>query len=104
MDIEEYRHIYSVEKLIVKQHAAKRMDERGISVSDVEYTIMHGIIIEDYPDDLPYPSCLVLCAEVNGRPIHIVISSDGELIHLITAYVPDPNKWDDNFSKRRKPL
>lgn len=41
MDIEEYRHIYSVEKVIVKQHAAKRMDkrmdERGISVSDVEY-------------------------------------------------------------------
>jgi len=76
------------------------MDERKISIDDVEYTIMHGEIIEEYPADYPYPSCLVLCAEVRGRPIHIVISSDGELINLITAYVPDAGKWTDNFSKR----
>lgn len=77
MNIKDYQHIYSREKLVIKQHAAKRMDERGISVKDVEYTIINGKIIEDYPDDLPYPSCLVLCAEVDGD-LYILSSAQME--------------------------
>lgn len=35
------------------------MQERDISRADVKNCIMHGEIIEDYPDDFPHPSCLI---------------------------------------------
>lgn len=101
MNIESFRKICSRETLIITAHGAERLSQRGISVAEVLYTVMHGVIIEEYANDKPYPSCLVLCAKVNGRPIHIVISSDGEEIFLITAYVPDPSKWNENFTERR---
>jgi len=77
------------------------MDQRGIFVDDVLFTIMNGIVIEDYPEDKPYPSCLVLCSNVNGRPIHVVVSTDDTMIFLITAYVPNPEKWNEDFTKRK---
>lgn len=52
------------------------MFERGLSVSDVRQALESGVIIEDYPEDLPYPSRLVL-GRVGSRAIHVV-----GLIHL----------------------
>ena len=47
-------------KLIYRQHAVKRMHERSIAEEDVEYAIASGKIIENYPNDTPYPSALLL--------------------------------------------
>ena len=62
---------------------------------------MNGKVIEEYPNDSPYPSCLI-SGRVNNRPLHVVIAEneiDNELI-VITVYEPDPVKWDDNFERR----
>jgi hypothetical protein len=32
---------------------------RGISAEEIELGINNGIKIRDYPDDKPYPSCLI---------------------------------------------
>ena len=89
-------------KLIFRQHAIRRMFERCISLSDIEHVIQNGRVIEDYPDDSPYPSQLWL-GERDGRALHVVqaINSDERII--ITAYEPDPALWSDDFSARRKP-
>jgi hypothetical protein len=34
--------------------------ERGITIAEIEQALQNGEIIERYPDDQPYPSCLVL--------------------------------------------
>ena len=47
-------------KLVFRVHALRRMFERQLSVEDVEAVIDSGETIEDYPDDTPYPSRLVL--------------------------------------------
>ncbi len=42
---------------------------------------------------------------VDGRAIHVVVAdnwNDCETI-VITAYVPDPSKWDASFTKRIRP-
>jgi hypothetical protein len=62
-------------------------------------------IVEEYPDDRPYPSVLVLGRTNEGRPVHVVCAyapEDDQLI-VITVYEPDPNRWDDEFRQRRKP-
>ncbi len=91
------------QRLIFRVHALRRMFERGISVEDVEAVLDTGEAIEQYPDDLPYPSRLVLGWR-GRRPVHVVAAenlADNEFI-VITAYEPDRAQWEADF-KRRKP-
>ena len=48
----------SRDQLDIRQHAAQRMLERNISVDDVLVVLNSGTIVEDYPEDTPFPSRL----------------------------------------------
>ena len=39
---------------------------------EIYFSVMHGEIIEEYPDDKPHPSCLVMGKNFAGDPIHSV--------------------------------
>lgn len=62
---------------------------RNISRGEILEIIKRGEIVEEYPDDQPYPSCLIL-GFINQRPIHVVAGFDSEenMIYIITAYEP----------------
>jgi hypothetical protein len=80
------------------------MFERGISSEEVRHVLETGSTIESYPEDLPYPSRLVL-GFVGQRPLHVVVADDekeGQTI-VITAYEPEPGSWDETFRKRSTP-
>ena len=64
-------------------HAVERMFERGISTDDVRRVIQAGKVIEDYPNDTPFPSCLVL-GYARNKPLHVVIATDKETNRAIT--------------------
>ena len=85
-------------------HAIRRMFEREISGQEVLKVIREGEVIEEYPNDEPYPSMLIL-GFVNDRPIHVVLAVNEEesMGIVVTAYQPDPSLWRDNFRRRRKP-
>ena len=51
-------------------HAVKRMLEKDITTREVEQTILYGEVIQEYKDDKPFPSRLILNF-INNRPIHI---------------------------------
>lgn len=56
-------------------HARKEMEEEPfgrIHVEEVLHVIESGEIIEQYPDDTPYASCLILGHTRSGRPLHLV--------------------------------
>ena len=83
------------------QHAVDQTTLRRIAVQELREAIANGEVIEDYPNDKYGPSCLVLGFTTIGRPIHIQCSHPSRpLIKIITAYLPDPNEWDD-FKHRR---
>ncbi|MDO9550379.1 MAG: DUF4258 domain-containing protein [Methanoregula sp.] len=89
-------------QLTFRIHALRQMFQRRISDSDIRELLGLGTMIEDYPDDVPYPSCLI-SGMVNSRPLHVVMAYnnvDREAI-VITAYEPDPDSWSDNFTRRR---
>jgi hypothetical protein len=62
-------------------------------------------IVEEYSDDRPYPSVLVLGRTGEGRPVHVVCAHvpEGDQLIVITVYEPDPERWDGEFGERRKP-
>ena len=64
--------------------------------------INNGEIIEQYPDDYPFPSCLILGITINGEYVHVVVSMDEGKIYLITAYKPSLDKWESNLKTRKR--
>ena len=60
-------------------------------------------LLEEYPEDRPYPSCLLLGMTRSGRPLHLVAAIDetAPQVILITVYQPDPRKWEGY--RRRHP-
>jgi hypothetical protein len=89
-------------EIIFRVHAAQRMFQRVIKQDEVLSVLQEGIIIEDYPDDSPFPSVLINGKTISGRPLHIVVAIDTSesRLYIITAYDPDSQKWIDAFSKR----
>lgn len=75
------------------------MFQRDILEEDVEYVIKTGKIIEEYLDDKPYPSFLILGFK-NNKPLHVVCAKNETEIIIITVYHPDDDKWINNFTKR----
>ena len=92
----------NIAKLIFRVHALQRMSQRNIRPADIRQALENSEVIEDYPDDKPYPSCLVLGWHGN-RPLHIVIAQNIEWREtiVVTVYEPDSFKWMPGFTRRK---
>ena len=93
----------SAEQLVFRVHAVQRMVERGISAADVRQVLATGETIEDYPQDTPFPSRLVLGWR-QSRPIHVVFADNRQEreIIVVPVYEPDPTLWDADFRRRQR--
>ena len=100
--IVQIRNALSKNRIEWKAHSLKRMLERSISKADVVNVIRTGDIIEEYSNDTPFPSCLVMGAAHNSV-LHVVIACDesNEIIFVVTAYWPDTQVFHDDFKTRR---
>lgn len=90
-------------RLIFSDHALQRMFERQISPETVREVLENGEWIEEYPDDSPFPSRLVVGGH-GSRFIHVVAADNPELeaTVVITAYEPDPDQWQQPDFRQRK--
>jgi hypothetical protein len=84
------------------RHAIERMFARAIQKDEILLIIASGKIIFEYPDDIPYPSYLIL-GFLKDRPIHVVLSIEPEdrICHIVTVYQPNPRLWSPDFNLRR---
>lgn len=78
------------------------MAERNFDPHDIRKVLEAGTIVEDYPNDSPYPSFLVM-AWMEQRPVHIVAANndDDSMTIIITVYEPDASKWHTGFTRRK---
>ena len=102
MDIAQIKNLCLNKKLRWTNHIFVRLVQRGISMEEVTDVLLNGEIIEDYPEDYPYPSCLVFGITANKSPLHVVCGSNDEELWLITAYRPDPDTWSADFKSRKE--
>jgi hypothetical protein len=102
MDLAPVRHAIVEGRLTWQQHALQRLAERNLCREDVVQSILNGEVIEDYPDDYPLPSALVLCSR-EGRPVHVVVAWDAEdhRTYIITVYIPNEARFADDCRRRR---
>ena len=74
--------------------------ERMISKDEVYEIIENGEVIEEYKNNARGYSCLI-CGKTEKRVLHVVCAPKNEYLAIITAYTPDPMKWEENMKKRR---
>jgi len=81
-----------------------RNEEFGqITDQEVSEALSACEVIEEYPDDTPYPSVLVLGQTQHGRPVHAVCAYvlENQTMVIVTVYEPDPDRWDDRRRRKR---
>lgn len=93
----------ATKRVLFLPHAVRQMTrpERMIGTAEVRVVVMAGELIEDYPDDPRGHSCLLLGRGENLRAIHVVCSPKDEYLAIITAYLPEEDKWSADFRARK---
>ncbi len=91
-------------KVLITDHADEEAQADDLSFDEVYFSVVHGEIIEEYPGDRPYPSCLVYGDTFGGEPVHSVWAYNEEsgFAVIITVYRPDPTRWEPDWKTRRK--
>lgn len=87
----------------ITDHADEETEADRLTFDEVYFSVLRGEIIEDYPTDSPFPSCLIYGQTFSGDPIHSVwaYNERNQWAVLITVYRPDPEQWI-NWQTRRK--
>ncbi len=101
MDIDYIKTLVENEQVRTTYHFIVRLRQRNITIDDTLHGILNGEIIEEYPTDYPYPSCLILGMALNDFYIHVVCGIDNNELWLITAYKPTLSKWADGYKVRK---
>ena len=91
------------DRIRITDHADEEAHNDNLSFEEVITSVLNGQVIEDYPTDRPFPSCLVFGENYKREPIHSVwaYNEENRWAVLITVYRPDPERWID-WKTRRK--
>lgn len=102
MKIEDIIDAVHHNRIRITDHADEETHADDLSFDEVFFSVFQGEIIEDYPKDAPYPSCLIYGDTFIGDPVHSVwaYNEDNRWAVLITVYRPDPNRWIDRRYRR----
>ena len=104
MNLQDFIAAIQHHQIRITDHADEEAQADRIAFDEIFFSVIQGEIIEDYPDDQPYPSCLIYGNSFRGEPIHSVwaLNEENGWAVLITVYRPDPQRWI-NWRERRKP-
>jgi len=89
----------------ISDHGYDEFAADGLYARDALGSIAHAVVVEDYPDYPKGPSVLVLQKDRTGEPIHVVWGipkGKSSPAVLVTAYRPDPQRWEPDFLRRKK--
>ncbi len=102
MDISNIIEAIQNRRVRITGHADEEAQNDELTLDGIYYSVEHGEVIEDYPKDKPYPSCLIYGKSKSEEPIHSVwaYNESSLWVVLITVYKPDPKRWI-NWKERR---
>ncbi|MBI5190246.1 MAG: DUF4258 domain-containing protein [Nitrospirae bacterium] len=81
------------------RHGDQERQNDNLTISDVEEALLSGRILEQYNDTGRGKSCLVAGFTENGAPVHVVCGIRGDLMAVITVYIPKPPKFKSPYER-----
>jgi hypothetical protein len=101
---EKVRDLVSAGEIRISEHGYDELAEDGLTAREVLQGIESAVVVEEYPN-YPKGACiLMLQKDKLGSPIHVVWGipkGHNKPAVLVTAYRPDPDQWDESFTRRR---
>ena len=103
--LKQIRLLVSREEVRISEHGYDELAADELTAREIVGGVNDAVEIENYPDYPKGPCVLVLQRDNADRPVHVVwgipVGHTGPAV-LITAYRPDPERWDQEFRRRRK--
>jgi hypothetical protein len=89
----------------ISDHGYDEMAADDVRVRDVIGSITDAVVVEEYSNYAKGPCVLVLQRDQRGKPVHVVWGipqGKSTPAVLVTAYRPDPQRWEPGFTRRKK--
>lgn len=103
--LEKVRALVARGEVRVSLHGYEELAADNVHVRDIIDGVDTAVAIEEYPDYPKGPCVLVLEQDKANQPIHVVwgipAGQDSPAV-VVTAYRPDPTKWNETWRRRRK--
>jgi len=80
-------------------HAQQEMIEDDVAVSEILSCLKECTVLENYPDHKRGACCLVGGRTIKERFLHVVCTTTGPDLIIITVYEPKPPKWKTPFER-----
>ena len=102
--VEAVKKLVAAGQVRISEHGYDEIAVDRIYVRDILAGVDKAIVVEDYPTFPKGPAALVLQSDRDTRPIHVVWGIPKGFTSpavVVTAYRPNPDRWDSTFTKRR---
>lgn len=101
---ERLRRLIADGNVRILAHGYDELADDDILVEEIIAGVRAGEMIEDYPEYPKGPCVLVLQKDGDDNAVHAVWGipkgADAPAV-LVTAYRPDPERWTNDFKRRR---
>jgi len=102
-DLEAIRSQVQDGNYAVRSHAMQHAVKEGFSVRDMVQVVLHGVLVEEYPQRQRGLYANVLVEEM-AMPLHVVCEHRGSdmPVDFVTAYIPAGEEWETPTRRRCK--
>ena len=102
--IERVRDLLRAGDVRISEHGYDELAEDGLTAREVLADVKEAVVVEEYLNYAKGPCILLLQKDRAGKPIHVVWGipkGHDKPVVLVTAYRPDPGRWDKTFTRRQ---
>jgi len=102
--LEQVRELVSRREVQVSVHGYEELAADDVRVRDVIEGVASALVVDDYPNYAKGPCVLVLQRDGRNQPVHVlwgIPAGQTSPAVVITAYRPDPKRWDETWLRRK---